>query len=146
MEEETRVSMYVTRDCLVVPIQEELHSETVLRIQEGILKRVYEARIKGVIIDVSGVAIIDRFIAQKLFDSAKMASLLGAETVITGLGPGVVASLIDLDFDQGNVVTAVNLEEGFRLLEPLVGLKKEPEEPEVEVDEEATAENTDAIE
>ena len=146
MEEETRVSMYVTRDCLVVPIQEELHSETVLRIQEGILKRVYEARIKGVIIDVSGVAIIDRFIAQKLFDSAKMASLLGAETVITGLGPGVVASLIDLDFDQGNVVTAVNLEEGFRLLEPLVGLKKEPEEPEVEVDEEATAEDADAIE
>ena len=139
MAEETKVSMYVTKDCLVVPIQEELHMESLHRIQEDILNRVYEKSIKGVIIDVTGVAIIDRLIAQKIFDSARMASLLGAETVITGLRPGTVSSLVDLEFDQGDVTTAINLEGGFRLLEPIIRNKKEGEEavePEPELDQE----------
>ena len=49
-------------------------------------------------------------------------------TVITGLSPGVVASLIDLEFDQGDVPTAVDLEEGFNVLEPFTGQNELPEE------------------
>jgi len=139
MEDEIKVSisMYVTRGCLVVPIQEALHKESVLSIQENILKNVYEKRIKGVIIDVSGLAILDRFMAQKIFDSAKMASLLGAETIIAGLRPGVVSSLIDLGFDQGDVQTALDLDAGFNLLGSLLDVKEESEKgdaPEHEID------------
>ena len=53
-----------------------------------------------------------------------MTSLLGAKTIITGLQPGVVASLIDLDFEPGDVPTAINLEEGFRILEPILKAKR----------------------
>jgi rsbT antagonist protein RsbS len=148
MEEETKVSMYINQGCLVVPIQADLYTESVLQIQKDILKAVYDKRIKGVIIDVSAVAIIDSIIAQKIFDSAKMTSLLGAKTIITGLQPGVVASLIDLDFEPGDVPTAINLEEGFRILEPILKAKEkiqEADEPAVEIDqnENATAEGAD---
>ena len=131
IDHETRAAMYVTRDCLVVSIQEELHMEALQSIQEDILTSVYEKGIKGVIIDVSGVAIIDRLIARKLFDSSNMASLLGTEAVITGLRPGVVASLVDLEFEQGDVTTAIDLEEGFRILERVLKIKAEPDEPEL---------------
>jgi len=138
MEEETKVSMYINQGCLVVPIQADLYTESVLQIQKDILKAVDDKRIKGVIIDVSAVAIIDSIIAQKIFDSAKMTSLLGAKTIITGLQPGVVASLIDLDFEPGDVPTAISLEEGFRILEPILKAKEkiqEADEPAAEIDQ-----------
>ncbi len=124
----SKVAMYVTRGCLVVPIQVELHDELMLQIQEDILERVNKTGIKGVIIDVSGVAIIDSFLARVLSDTAKMASLLGAKMVITGLAPGVVASLIDLDFELKDVPTAISLEQGFLILAPVVAPDEELEE------------------
>lgn len=141
MEEESALSkvvMYSTRGCLVVPIQVELHDELVLQVQEDILERVSKTGIKGVIIDVSGVAVIDSPLGRAISDTVRMASLLGAKTVITGLRPGVAVSLIDLDFDIRGVATTVSLEEGFRLLAPVTAPKEEPEE--VEEAEEAAVE------
>lgn len=140
MEEEitlSKVGMYVTRDCLVVPIQVELHDELVTQIQEDILRRVKGEQLKGVVIDLSGVAILDSVLARGVFDTAQMTSLLGVRTVITGLSAGVVASLIDLDFAPGNVPIALTLDEGLQTLEPYMKPKEEPEEaeePEEEID------------
>ena len=139
----SKVAMYITQGCLVVPIQVELHDELVLQIQEDILERVNKTGIKGVIIDVSGVAIIDSPLGRAISDTARMASLLGAKTVITGLRPGVVASLIDLDFDIRGIATAVSLEEGFRMLAPVVAPKEEPEEAEEAEEEIEAPEETD---
>jgi len=147
MEEEiglSRVAMHISRGCLIVPVQIELYDETMLRIQKDILERVKETGVKGVIIDVSGVEIIDSFLAQAICDTMEMASMLGAETVLTGLKPEVAASLVDLDIEFKDVRTAMNLEAGFQRLEPLVRPEVEPEEigepeeveePEGEVDE-----------
>lgn len=132
------VAMHIHQGCLIVPIQIELYDEIILRIQKDILERVKETGVKGVIIDVSGVEIIDSFFAQAICDTARMTYMLGATTVITGLKPGVVASLVDLDIDFKDVRTAIDLEAGFQRLEPLVRPKEEPEEIEEregEVDE-----------
>ncbi len=130
--------MYITRGCLVVPIQVELYDEVVLQIQAAILERVKETGVKGVIIDVSGVDIMDSFIAKTISDTARMASMLGATTVLTGLKPGVAASLIDLDFELTDIQTAISIEEGFGILEPVVLLKEESEEIEQPTEEESS--------
>ena len=147
----SRIAMYVIQGCLVVPIQVELYDELLLQIQEDILERVNKTGIKGVIIDVSGVAVIDSPLARAISDTARMTSLLGARTIIIGFRPGVVASLIDLNFDTEGITTAVSLEEGFRLLAPVTtpgektGEAEEVEEAELEIStmeegEEETAE------
>lgn len=136
MEEEiklSRVTMHISRGCLIVPIQIELYDEIILQIQRDILERVKETGVKGVIIDVSGVEIIDSFFAQAICDTVKMASMLGATTVLTGLKPEVAVSLVDLDIEFKDIQTAMNLEAGFQILEPLVSPKEEPEE--IEEDE-----------
>ena len=115
------VSMHITRGCLVVPIQVELRDEVIQATQADILERVRKSGLKGVVIDVSGVSIVDRFIADGLAETARMASLLGATTVLTGLKPGVVSSLIDLGFEGQGLLTAITLEEGLRVLAPIVG-------------------------
>ena len=131
MEEEielSRVAMHISRGCLIVPIQIELYDEIILRIQKDILERVKETGVKGVIIDVSGVEIIDSFFAQAICDTARMTYMLGATTVLAGLKPEVAASLVDLDIDFRDIQTAMDIEAGFQRLEPLVRPKEEPEE------------------
>jgi len=113
--------MHVTRGCLVVPIQVELRDELIQATQADILEQVRRLGLKGVVIDASGVSIIDRFIGDRLAETARMASLLGATTVLTGLKPGVVTSLIDLGFEGKGLLTAISLEEGLRVLAPIVG-------------------------
>ena len=66
----SRVSMHVTRGCLVVPIQVELRDELIQATQADILEQVRRLGLKGVVIDASGVSIIDRFIGDRLADSA----------------------------------------------------------------------------
>jgi len=109
--------MYVTRGCLVVPIQVELSDELALRVQKDVLHRVCQGGVRGVIIDVSGVTVIDSVLARIIFDTAKMASLLGARAVVSGLRPGVAAALADFDFDPEDVPTVISLEEGFHVME-----------------------------
>ncbi len=82
------------------------------------------------IIDLSGVGIIDAFLCQKIFDTARMASMLGATTVLTGIKPEVVASLIDFDIEFKDILTARTLEEGFHVVEPIIL----PEEEEADED------------
>jgi len=137
-----RVAMQISRGCLIVPIQIEPYDEIILRIQKDILERVKETGVKGVIIDVSGVEIIDSFFAQAICDTVKMTYMLGATTVLTGLKPEVAASIVDLDIEFKNINTALNLEAGFQILEPLVRPKEEPEEieePEGKIEEEQEA-------
>lgn len=129
----SRVAMHISRGCLIVPIQIELYDEIIPRIQKDILERVKETGIKGVIIDVSGVEIIDSFFAQAICDTVRMVSMLGAATILTGLKPEVVASIVDLDIEFKDIKTAMNLEAGFQILEPLVRPKEELEE--IEKDE-----------
>ena len=142
---QSKVAMYVTQGSLVVPLQVELDDELVLQVQEDILERVNRTGVRGIIIDVSGVAIIDSSLGRTISDTARMASLLGARTVVTSLRPGVAASLVDLDFEMKDVLTAVSTEEGFRILAQVIVPEEEREEAD-ETEEEIEAPEEEAEE
>ncbi len=113
----SKVVMNIIQGCLVVPIHGELYDESVLQIQRDVLEKIKNTGIKKVIIDLSGANVIDSFLGQVISDTVKMASMLGATTVLTGFKPEVVVSLIDLDFDFGDIQTAITLEDGFHKLQ-----------------------------
>ncbi len=117
---DSKVHTNFTRNCLVVPLQVELSDTLILQVQDDVLEAVNKSGVRGVVIDISAVNIIDSFIANTILDTVKMVSLLGASTVLVGLKPGVVVSLIDLEVDVRNVLVAGTLEDGFRLLRPIV--------------------------
>ena len=110
------VAMYVIRNCLIVSVQVELHDKVILNIQKDILRKVNEREIKGVIIDVSMVGLMDSFIVKTISNTAEMLSLLGAKTVLIGLKPGIVAAFVDLDLEFKGAKFALNVEEGLSLL------------------------------
>lgn len=135
--------MHITHGCLVVPIQVELSDEAMLEIQTEILEKVSQTGVKGVLIDLAGVDILDSFLAQAFLDTGRMASLLGAVTVIVGLKPELVSALIDLGLDFGDIQIAITLEQGFQKLKPIVEPEEKPEEiEELQEPEEETAKET----
>jgi rsbT antagonist protein RsbS len=122
-EEASIVTMYETQHCLVVPIQQELSREAAKGIQTSLLAHIHKKSIKGVLIDLSGVNIIDSVLWSTLLKTVQMIKMLGAQTIITGLSPGVVASIIDFNVETDDFTTALTLEAG------LVRLSASIEEP-----------------
>jgi len=108
------IEMYHLQGVLVVPIPAGIHDQPAIELQRVILERIKRTGVKGVVIDVAGVSIIESSVARTISRTAKMAALLGARTILTGLRPGVVAALIDRDIDFSGLLTAATLDAGIR--------------------------------
>ncbi|WP_417810392.1 STAS domain-containing protein [Thalassospira alkalitolerans] len=116
----SRVGMHVMRGCLIVPIQIELYDEVLQQLQRDILNKVNDTGVKGVIIDVSVVEIIDSFIAQIFVDICRMTALIGAQTILIGIRPALAGALTDLGIGVRDIHTALTLDHAISQLEPVV--------------------------
>lgn len=103
-------------DCLIVPIQIELDDTTVGKIQEQILNEIENHEVKGVIIDVSMVDIIDSYISYTLSETAAMARMMGCHTVLCGLQPQVALTLAQMGVNIKGIYYAMSLEDALKIL------------------------------
>ena len=67
-------------------------------------------RARMVIVDVTGVPIIDTQVARVLLKVASAIRLLGAETVLVGLRPELAQTIIGLGLDLTSLVTRADLQ------------------------------------
>lgn len=104
---------------LIVPLQIELHDKAARNLQDDILKKIEKSSASGMIIDISALSIVDSFLGRLLGDTAKMARLMGVETVLVGMRKEIVITLLQLGFTISDMHTALNVEDGINLLEDL---------------------------
>lgn len=128
------------KEFLLVSIQVDLHDRMAEQLQYDILKRVSETQAKGVLIDISTLDMVDSFIGRTLADTARMAETLDAKIVIVGMQPAVAITLVELGLSMGNVRTALNLDEGYELLQKSLVEEAAEEEASEEYLEEETDE------
>lgn len=95
-------------DCLVVVLPDDLGSGTVDQVL-ACFSRTGEG-VHGVILDCSGIEVLDIDDYQCLQRLRRMFSLLGARTVLMGLKPGVVSALISLGCDGAELEGFLGLE------------------------------------
>ncbi len=115
--------MQLSRGIVVASIQVDLDEEVLIRFREDLLARIHETGSRGVILDVSGLETLDSEECAAVRRVVEMATLLGAESVLVGLRPGIVSALVDIGSDVDGLRAAINLDAAFALLEP------EPEPP-----------------
>ncbi len=115
-----RIPVLKVGNFLLVTIQEELHDRLVLNLQEDLLARISQTGAHGVLIDISGLEMVDSFTGRVLANTAGMARLLDAETVVVGMRPAVAITLVELGLSLEGVSTALNVDKGIELLETLV--------------------------
>ena len=112
------VAIQVSRDVVVASIQVDLDDEVLARFREDLLRRVHETGSRGVILDLSGLEILDSDEFAALRQIIAMTTIMGAESVLVGLRPGIVSSLIEAGADVDGLRAAINLDAAFALLQP----------------------------
>ncbi len=106
-------------DTLLVALQGELDDTTVVRIEEQLTMEVARTHAKGTLIDVSGLGVVDSFIARVIARVVAMVRLLGSPAVVVGIQPAVAVTLVELGVPMGHLDTALNAEQGMALLRRL---------------------------
>jgi len=100
---------------LLATIQIELHDTVVDSFQNDVLEEIEKTGAKGLIVDISALETVDSYVARMLANTAKMAKLMGTETVIVGMRPAVAATLVRMGYFMEGINTALSLEEGLQL-------------------------------
>ena len=103
-------------DALIAAIQSDLSDAQVLALRDDLAERVGEHRLRGVIIDVSALDVIDSFVARSLRAMAITARLRGAETLVVGIQPDVAIAMAHFDLNLEPLRTATDLDEALDLL------------------------------
>ena len=119
------IALQVSRDVVVASIQVDLDDAVLERFREDLLHRIQVTGSRGVIFDVSGLETLDSSEFAALRRIITMCTIMGAESVLVGLRPGVVSALIEAGADVNGLQAAINLDTAFALLQP---------EPEAEAD------------
>ncbi|KOX02056.1 anti-anti-sigma factor [Streptomyces sp. NRRL WC-3723] len=103
-------------DILLVSLQGELHDGMAEQLQHDITERIATSRVTGVVLDISGVDIVDSFLGRVLAEIASTASLLAARTVLAGMRPAVAITLVELGLTLPGLVTALDVDRAMELL------------------------------
>lgn len=104
-------------DVLLVTLQGDLHDGTAEQLQQDVSEAAADSRVKGVVIDLSGVEIVDSFLGRVLSDIAAKTRLLAAETVVAGMRPAVAITLVELGLTLPGLRTALSSDEALHLLD-----------------------------
>ena len=102
---------------LLVTIQVDMHDRLAMTLQDDLTTRIVTDRATGVLIDISALDIVDSFIGRMISNTAAMAKILDARTVVVGMQPAVAITLVELGLTLDGVSTALNVELGIKLLE-----------------------------
>jgi rsbT antagonist protein RsbS len=125
MSEAHRIPILRVGRVLVVPVQIDMDDQTVIHLQERILKEIERTGARGVLIDISLLEMVDSFIGRMLSDMAAMAQIMNARTVVVGMQPAVAITLVELGLELKGVDTVLNVDEGIRLLRDEFGIGEE---------------------
>jgi len=98
---------------IVMPLIGSIDSMRAKDITRRLLAGIREHRATVVILDITGVAIVDSGVANHLNKTIQAARLKGAHTIITGISDAVAEAIVDLGIDWGSVETLSDLQTGL---------------------------------
>ncbi|MRV73644.1 anti-anti-sigma factor [Duganella sp. FT92W] len=111
-----RIPILKMGQLLLVTIQVDMHDRLAMALQDDLTERIVREKARGVLIDISTLDIVDSFIGRMISNTAAMARILDAHTVLVGMQPAVAITLVELGLALHGVQTALNVEKGIQLL------------------------------
>jgi rsbT co-antagonist protein RsbR len=114
MELETPV-IQVWEGILALPLVGTLDTARAQQMNESLLQRIVDTGSEIVILDITGVPVVDTAVAKHLLESVSAARLLGAEVLVVGLSTRTAMTLVQLGVDLAGVTTRTTMAKGLEL-------------------------------
>jgi rsbT antagonist protein RsbS len=111
-----RIPILRMGEFLLVTIQVDMHDRLATVLKDDLANRISETRVRGVLIDISALDMVDSFIARMLGDIGQMSRVMDAETALVGMQSSVAITLVEMGVALTGVRTALNVEKGMALL------------------------------
>lgn len=104
---------------MYVFLPDEPEKEYLAYLETHIPETIYRKSVRALIFDLSALPFLDGFLMSALRRLARVAKLLGADTVVCGIGPGAAASTVNMKGNLEGVPVAVDKEQAEELIEDL---------------------------
>jgi rsbT co-antagonist protein RsbR len=108
---------------LALPVIGSVDTARAQTMTEALLEKIVETASEIVILDITGVPVVDTAVAKHLLETVAAARLLGAEVLIVGLTSRIAMTLVHLGVDLGGVITRTTMARGLQLAFERLGLE-----------------------
>ncbi|SDE50336.1 Anti-anti-sigma regulatory factor (antagonist of anti-sigma factor) [Priestia aryabhattai B8W22] len=111
----------LSKGIAVMPIVGQIDTHRAQLIMETALEESANLQLHYLILDISGVLIVDTMVANNIIEIVKALQLIGTKTMITGIRPEIAQTVVSLGIELGTIKTKATLEQalaeiGFSIL------------------------------
>lgn len=99
----------IAKETAIIPLIGEIDTQRSQLILEVALQETAKLRVEYLILDISGVPIVDTMVADNLFKVVHALELIGVKSIISGIRPEIAQTVISLGIDFSKVTTCANL-------------------------------------
>jgi ribose transport system substrate-binding protein len=103
----------ISDDILVLPLIGSIDSVRAQQIMETMLEAISQHQAAVLIVDITGVAVVDTGVAHYLLQAARAAQLLGTRVILVGISPEVAQTVVQLGVDLSSLPTYSSLRAGL---------------------------------
>jgi rsbT co-antagonist protein RsbR len=107
---------------LALPVVGTVDTARAQDMTEALLERIVATGSEIVLLDITGVPVVDTAVARHLLETVAAARLLGADVLIVGLSSRTAMTLVQLGIDLSHVTTRATLAKGLELAFRRLGL------------------------
>jgi anti-anti-sigma factor len=106
---------------LILPMIGEIDARRARQLTDQLLHSIRANRARVVVMDMSGVAAVDSYVANHLVRTVQAANLLGASVIVTGLSCETTQTLVHIGVDLSSLTTLGDLQSGIEEAEAMLG-------------------------
>lgn len=99
----------ITKQVGVLPLIGDIDTERAQELMDKALSKGNELSLEYMVIDLSGVPIIDTMVADRIFKVVDALSLIGIETILSGIRPEIAQTMTHLGIDSSRIAVTSNL-------------------------------------
>ncbi|RLL42141.1 STAS domain-containing protein [Oceanobacillus piezotolerans] len=119
----------------IMPLIGTIDTERAKLIMENLLQGVIRYNSEVVLIDITGVPVVDTMVAHHLIQAAEAVRLIGAKCILVGIRPEIAQTIVNLGIDLSNFPTKSSLKKGFTAALEITNreiIDREPKEENIE--------------
>lgn len=110
------LSVIKLKNILLVTVPDDPGDDTIYELQDKVLNAMAQYESTGLILDISSVNVLDSFFARTISETTQMVTLMGGQTVVAGMQPGVAITATELGLNLGDALSTLDVDSAFELL------------------------------